>query len=145
MARRTHDRAAFAREVLVGSDGSEGSERLVEIAGHLAVSRGGNAMMVHALGAESRMRPRDIEAQAQLLEQICGTDQVVQIEPADAHTLILESAKRRGVSLVVIGSRRRTGLSVLGSVSRRVVHKAPCSVLVVPPEYLGGHTSSEGT
>lgn len=138
MARRTHDRDAFAREILVASDGSEGSERLVEIAGRLAVSRGGNAMMVHALGGGSRMRPRSIEAQAQLLNRICGAEEAVQIEPTDAHTLILESAQRKGVSLVVIGSRRRAGLSALGSVSRRVVHKASCSVLVVPPEYLGG-------
>jgi nucleotide-binding universal stress UspA family protein len=51
--------------------------------------------------------------------------------------MILERAKAEDVSLIVIGTRRRAGLSALGSVSRRVIHKAPCSVLVVPPEQVG--------
>ena len=34
----------------------------------------------------------------------------------------------------VVGSRGRTGARALGSVSRRVVHEAGCSVLTVPPD-----------
>jgi nucleotide-binding universal stress UspA family protein len=51
--------------------------------------------------------------------------------------MIVERAKAEDVSLIVIGTRRRAGLRALGSVSRRVIHKASCSVLVVPPEYVG--------
>jgi nucleotide-binding universal stress UspA family protein len=37
---------------------------------------------------------------------------------------------------VMMGSRRLGGLRAIGSVSRRVAHDAPCSVLLVPPEQL---------
>jgi nucleotide-binding universal stress UspA family protein len=35
--------------------------------------------------------------------------------------------------LLVVGSRGLHGIRALGSVSERVAHKAPCSVLVVRP------------
>jgi nucleotide-binding universal stress UspA family protein len=55
-------------------------------------------------------------------------EHVVQTHPVDA---LLEHA--RGARLVVVGSRGRGGLAaaVLGSVGRRLVHVAPCPVLVV--------------
>jgi nucleotide-binding universal stress UspA family protein len=37
-----------------------------------------------------------------------------------------------------MGSRRLEGLKALGSVSRRVVHEAHCSVMLMPPERLQG-------
>ncbi len=39
--------------ILVASDGLEGSDALVEIAGRLAVGRGGSVTLLHVLGAES--------------------------------------------------------------------------------------------
>jgi nucleotide-binding universal stress UspA family protein len=50
--------------------------------------------------------------------------------------VIVGVADSMGASLVVMGSRRLDGLRSMGSVSRRVVHEAPCSVLLVPPERL---------
>jgi nucleotide-binding universal stress UspA family protein len=49
-----------------------------------------------------------------------------------AHRLV-ETAVNRGADLIVIGTRGRTGLPrfLLGSVVRRVLWHAPCSVLVV--------------
>jgi nucleotide-binding universal stress UspA family protein len=52
--------------------------------------------------------------------------------------VIVETAAREDASLVVIGSRRLEGVRALGSVSERVVHDAPCSVLVMRPEDLRG-------
>jgi nucleotide-binding universal stress UspA family protein len=46
------------------------------------------------------------------------------------HHEILAAAAREGASLVVLGSRELGGLA-LRSVSERVAHEAPCSVLVV--------------
>ena len=51
-----------------------------------------------------------------------------QMQPA--HGLI-EAA--RGADLLVVGSRGTHGAGSLGSVSERVAHEAPCSVLVVRP------------
>ena len=42
---------------------------------------------------------------------------------------LLEAA--RDADLLVVGSRGVTGLRALGSVSERVAHRAPCSLLVV--------------
>jgi nucleotide-binding universal stress UspA family protein len=50
--------------------------------------------------------------------------------PAD---VILDTAAREGVSLVVLGSRGLSGVRALGSVSERVAHRARCSVLVARP------------
>jgi nucleotide-binding universal stress UspA family protein len=54
---------------------------------------------------------------------------VVQGAPAPE---IIRAALRDRVDLIVVGSRGRTGVRhILGSVSHAVVHRAPCSVLVV--------------
>ena len=48
---------------------------------------------------------------------------------------MIKSAAAKGeASLIVMGSRRLDGLRAMGSVSRRVVHQAKSSVLLVPPE-----------
>jgi len=50
------------------------------------------------------------------------------------HTEIVEHAKKIGADLIVMGTHGRGGLShaILGSVAERVLHKAPCPVLIVP-------------
>jgi nucleotide-binding universal stress UspA family protein len=134
LARPIADPASFARRILVASDGLDGSDRLVELAGRLGAGRQARTIMVHALGAESQARPHRIQAQAQALKRAVPRDSVVLVEPGDARRLILEIAEREQVGLIVMGSRRPDGLSAMGSVSRRIVREAPCSVLVVPPE-----------
>jgi nucleotide-binding universal stress UspA family protein len=50
----------------------------------------------------------------------------------EAAELIVEAAQGVGADLVVVGRRDRRPLrSLLGSVSSRVVRRAPCDVLVV--------------
>ncbi|MCR4290814.1 MAG: universal stress protein [Candidatus Scalindua sp.] len=46
---------------------------------------------------------------------------------------IISIAKEKGIDMIVIGSHGRTGIShmMLGSVSEKVVRKAPCPVLTV--------------
>ena len=60
----------------------------------------------------------------------------MRIEPGRASGLIVETAVAEHCSLIIVSSRRVGGISALGSVSERVVHDAPCSVLVVRPEDL---------
>jgi nucleotide-binding universal stress UspA family protein len=42
----------------------------------------------------------------------------------------VKTAANERVTLVAVGSRGLTGVRALGSVSERVAHQAPCSVLV---------------
>ena len=77
------------------------------------------------------MHPRNIQAQARTLG--LGEDDVL-VEPGKPVEMILDAAQRISPVLLVLGSRRLGGLRALGSVSRKVVHDAPCSVLLLPPQ-----------
>ena len=79
------------------------------------------------------MNPLVIQAQARALQLALPNAGEPCIEPGKAWDVILDAAKHTEAALVVIGSRRLSGLHAFGSVSRRVVHDAPCSVLVIPP------------
>ncbi len=133
VARRSAAGSLRGREILVASDGEEGSARIVELAGKLAASHGTRVTLVNAIGAESKMNPRAIQAQARVLEQLAPDAGEPLVEPGKAVEVILNAAEASNAALLVIGSRRLAGLHAFGSVSRRVVHDAPCSVLVVPP------------
>lgn len=122
-----------ARQILVASDGEEGSDRVVELAASLGQSQEAHVSLVNALGAESKINPRAIQAQAKALRRALPGAGEPHIEPGKAWEVILNAAKSKDAALIVIGSRRLGGVRAFGSVSRRVVHEAPCAVLVVPP------------
>jgi nucleotide-binding universal stress UspA family protein len=133
VVRKTFAGSLHGRTILVASDGEEGSDRIVELAGELAQSQGARVTLVNALESESRINPRAIQAQARALEEITPDADEPDIEPGKAWDVILGAANSSEAALIVLGSRRLGGLRAFGSVSRRVVHEAPCSVLVVPP------------
>ncbi|HET8569664.1 MAG TPA: universal stress protein, partial [Candidatus Limnocylindria bacterium] len=63
-----------------------------------------------------------------------GIDSLPVAREGDPTDELLTEARIAGADLIVIGTRGRTGLEriVLGSVARKVLTSAPCSVLVVP-------------
>lgn len=126
----------FAEHVLVASDGLEGSDELIRVAARLARAQGSNVTMVHAIGSESHSHPHRIEQQAGKLERELagGASYQLCVEPGGAPEAILNVAGRVGPSLILAGTRHLHGLHALGSVSRRVIHDAVCSVLLVPPD-----------
>jgi nucleotide-binding universal stress UspA family protein len=132
-ARRPFTGSLKGHQILVASDGEEGSDRIVDIAGRLGKSQGAQVTLVNAPGAESKMNPRAIQAQAHALQLELPNTGEAYIEPGKAWDVILDAAEQTKATLVVLGSRRLTGLHTFGSVSRRVVHDAHCSVLVIPP------------
>jgi nucleotide-binding universal stress UspA family protein len=133
VVRKTFAGTLRDRQILVASDGEEGSERLIELAGRLAQAQGAKARLVSAHMGESKSNPRVIEAQAKTLAERSPDGGKPYIEPGKAWEVILDRAQSSDAALIVMGSRRLSGLHAFGSVSRRVVHDAPCSVLVVPP------------
>lgn len=122
--------------ILVASDGLEGSDQLVEFAARLARSRGVSVQLVHAGGHRSRKRRDRIAEQTRALEGAFGDSSNATIESGSARTVIADTARALDAHLVVMSSRRLHGPIAIGSVSRHVVHKAGCSVLLVPHEHL---------
>jgi len=123
----------FAERILLASDASDESDELVEMAIAMALPRSGHVTLLHVAGVESRSRPHHIEAQgARLADALTGGSEV-RVEVGDPDDEIVDVAGVGGNTLVVMGSRRASGVSALGSVSRKVLHNAHCSVLLVPP------------
>jgi nucleotide-binding universal stress UspA family protein len=56
------------------------------------------------------------------------------VEPGDARALITQRAAERGCTLIVMGKQGRSWLSeqILGGVTRLVLERAACDVVVVP-------------
>jgi nucleotide-binding universal stress UspA family protein len=128
--------------VLVGFDGSDASKRALVHAAEL-VGCGGNLDVINVIGSQpvsarvgslvdgERHRQRKVlhEAKALLGEwQVRMTPHKAIGDPTSE---IRATAERSGASVIVVG--RGSGLRRLidGSVSARLVRRAPCDVLVV--------------
>jgi nucleotide-binding universal stress UspA family protein len=106
--------------IVVGIDGSPESSLALEAARRLSRRFGARLWPVVAHGGKGA----DDAAVQQMLPG--HRHEEVQDEPVTALT-----AAGAAADLVVVGSRGLHGFRALGSVSERVAHEAPCSVLVV--------------
>lgn len=113
------DRDEFPSRIAVGVDGSVESAAAYAAARYLAERFDAELRALVARGGKG--------VNERLVEAITDGEHEDRREaPAKALT---EAA--RDADLVVVGSRGLHGLQALGSVSERVAHNAPCSVLVV--------------
>jgi nucleotide-binding universal stress UspA family protein len=126
----------FAARIVVASDGLDGSDELVALVGRLAREHAAGVTLLHAVGVESRARPHRISEQVRSLDATLRATSDVRVEAGDAPGAILQAARDTSASLIVMGSRGLTGLQAIGSVSRRVLHEAHCSVLLMAPDRL---------
>jgi nucleotide-binding universal stress UspA family protein len=118
---------AFPGSIVHANDGSPESLDAACVAASLAVRYGSTAVTV----CVGETQDRSVAEEAVSLMQSSGLEPVLRIEQGSPHRRIVEVANDVGASLIVMGSRGRTGLAAIGSVSERVVHHAGCSVLVV--------------
>jgi nucleotide-binding universal stress UspA family protein len=138
------DVAGRSRNILVGYDGSAASRRALDAAADLAgygstlavvsvARRRENDTLAEALDAEAVHEGERILAEAR--EHLYSRQLTARyIEPVgDPADQLVETAAKLGSDLVVVGRRSRNALQrlVLGSVSAKVVRRAPCDVLVV--------------
>jgi nucleotide-binding universal stress UspA family protein len=140
--------------VLIGTSLTEASDQVVRAG--LKVARAANArvVLVHAyppqilyggapyvpelpavVEAQKEGLRRKMEGQAHLLgirpEERAGT--VIEIGPA--HQMLVETARKMGADLIVVGAAEEPILArLLGSTADRLVRKATCPVLVVRRE-----------
>jgi len=131
-------------KIVVGYDGSDHGKRALERAAAMA---GGGDEVVVVAAAEAHARtgitegahldPSEIEQRRGDLEQARASLSEHGIEAetiagqGDPGAVIVEAAK--DADLVIVGSRGLNSVQriLMGSVSSKVVHRAPCDVLVV--------------
>jgi nucleotide-binding universal stress UspA family protein len=132
IARRPPEGADFPREILLASDGSAGSGEAATIASTIAARHSSRVRHLHVGRATAEQR-RAMASESAALRETTGAEPVILTEPGWPVEAIVEVARRDRVSLVVAGSRGFSGVRALGSVSERVAHQAPCSVLLARP------------
>jgi nucleotide-binding universal stress UspA family protein len=136
------------KTIVWATDGSENADRALPFALELAAGDEATLVVAHVrelLGGRASGFPvfadedeleRGIRGQVQELRD-AGVDASFQLisgsAPGAAH-MIAEVARRTGADVIVVGTRGHgpvVGL-LLGSVSQRLLHVAPCPVLAVP-------------
>lgn len=115
--------------IVHAADGSADSLDAARVAGQIAARHGSKVVSLNVSDDPSTGKVLAEEA-ASLAEQ-AGADVDVEALRDSPHRGIENFAASAKASLVVIGSRGMSGLKALGSVSERVAHRSPCSVLVV--------------
>lgn len=121
----------FPGRILVAADGPGHPERAVTLAGLIARDSGSDITLVR-LDWTNRMRRPELAVAVASLNEL-GVEPVEILTGGIPRRQIPLLAAREKASLVVLGSRGLTGTRALSSVSERVAHDAPCSVLIVRP------------
>lgn len=131
VARRVADGNNFPQSILLASDGSPGSWAAARIATALSRSGRTELRLVHVPDGMHPELYREVLKQLTAIEKATGVPPGVDDDPGHVAERICQAAAARS-SLIVIGHRGLAGARALGSVSERVVNRAPCSVLVAP-------------
>jgi len=115
--------------VLHADDGSSDARDAALAASSVALRLGASVTTLH-VGADWEATDRFGAGASELIGE-SDVETIVRRESGSAHREVIAVAAELDASLIVISSRGKTGLRALGSVSERVAHRAPCSVLVV--------------
>lgn len=142
------------KRILVGTDGSPTADTAIRHAARLARSMGA---ALHVLSAYNPPDPKQVsrwvqEAPAEFTGLITGTSAAeaaiergqraakeegiaadARFEEGDPADVLIGTAERDGIDLIIVGNRGMTGAKrfLLGSVPHKVSHHAPCDVLIV--------------
>jgi nucleotide-binding universal stress UspA family protein len=138
------------KQIVCATDGSADSDAALAYAKELASLAGATLQVVHCEeyvgpgGRSGRYQANNDEVgiQAKITRQAAeveqaGIETTVHVIPASyghaAHA-IADFSRDNDVELIVVGTRGHTPLAglVLGSVTQRLLHVAPCPVLAVP-------------
>ena len=139
------------KAIVWSTDGSEYAQRALPYVKGLAREGGATITIVHvveriegggAVGVPRRADESELQARlqkltAELSEEGFGASLIVRgdVGTRPAHEVV-RVAQEVGADLIVVGSRGLSAIGglLLGSVAHRLLHLAPCPVLVVPPE-----------
>jgi nucleotide-binding universal stress UspA family protein len=143
--------------ILIGVDGSPGSDDALAFAQPLAAESGATVLLASAFRyddtpsrASNLAFRNDLKAEAERTLRRAA-DRLERIDPARVETTAIAStsparaldglAQSHHVELIVVGSAHtgRLGRIVPGSTAERLLHGAPCPVAVVPKGYRPQH------
>jgi nucleotide-binding universal stress UspA family protein len=124
---------AFPRHILLALDGSPGSRAPADAAAEIAAAFDSKLEVVRVGTRTDAQRRRQLGEQVSRIAELTGGEPPVSEVGGHPAQAIVEAAREKRPSLLVCGRRGLQGVRALGSVSERVVHRAPCSVLLVPP------------
>jgi nucleotide-binding universal stress UspA family protein len=122
------------RRILVAVDDDAIARPAARLAGTIAARCGGYVHLVHVRRRDYGTRTRHrLALLATDLMELTGAEPMIDVlQGSRVAAQVSDLAQRHSSSLLVVGRGGPTGLRALGSVSERLVHTAPCSVLVVP-------------
>ena len=130
VARRPPEGIAFPSRIVLASDGTPASDAAAALTARLAGRHAAHVAIVGARDGDAPFRPGLAEHAARIMAAT-GAEPVFVNEPGPPHRAVVAAARDFDAALVITGSRGVTGLAALRSVSERIAHAAPCSVLVV--------------
>jgi nucleotide-binding universal stress UspA family protein len=138
------------KNIVWATDGSESADRAFAYAKELAATSGAKLFAIHSdehlIGGRSagvpvfadepdlRTRIRG-QIDAARKEGFDATFEAVRCTAGKSPLAIAEFAQRVDADVIVVGTRGHSPLTgaLLGSVTRGLLHSAPCPVLAVPP------------
>jgi nucleotide-binding universal stress UspA family protein len=115
--------------IVHANDGSPESLDAALVAGRIAAHHDSSVVTLHV--ADTPGAGAGVAEGSVRLIEATGREPLMRVEHGAPHRRIVEVANEMHASLIVMGSRGRTGLAALGSVSERVTHRASCSMLIV--------------
>jgi nucleotide-binding universal stress UspA family protein len=130
VARRPPEGVEFPSRIVLASDGTPTSDAAAALTARLAGRHAAQVAIVGARDGEAPFRPGLAEHASRIMAAT-GAEPVFIDEPGPPHRAVVAAARDFDAALVITGSRGLTGLPALRSVSERIAHAAPCSVLVV--------------
>ncbi|HEY7207633.1 MAG TPA: universal stress protein [Gaiellaceae bacterium] len=147
------------KTVVFATDGSETADRALPYAKALAAGEGASLVVIHgkelllgrsggypALADEEDLETK-IEGQVDEArkEGIDATFRLVSGATPHAAHMVADVAREVGADVIVVGTRGHAPVAglLLGSVTQRLLHIAPCPVLAVPAGKHAGESAEE--
>ncbi len=133
-------------KILLPIDGSEYSKKAAQVALRIAKLHSGQILLLHVIAPSGQERKKWMVEGAEKLLQVykesmlnegldeaCITTLIENGDPADQ---IIDTAKIKGATRIIIGTHGKTGIKKLaGSVTEKVLRNSKVLVLGVPPNY----------
>jgi nucleotide-binding universal stress UspA family protein len=137
------------KKIVWATDGSKNADRALTVAKSLAAEQGAALTIVHVVQRIASGKAKGltwyadeeevVERVKKLGAELSGEGLNTSVKIVDdrgiqpAHD-IADAAREAGADLIVMGTRGHSAISglLLGSVTQRMLHVAPCPVLAVP-------------